>query len=145
MGLSAISCSVRAVFFVTFGSLAALGAPFASQIVLGFGMRFDLRKSMSEIDVNGEIHQKAEKRHAKIQNAWHAKKAHFHHRRVRYKGGLTTTSLPWSWRRSRVAACLTHVSLLLLSSKKAPSIGSVGRPLALLLQQPPSLLLFLFL
>ena len=76
MGLNAVRYSVRIVFFVTFGSLAALGAPLVSHIVLGFGMRFDLRKSMSEIDLNGEIHQKVEKRHVKTQNAWHAEKAH---------------------------------------------------------------------
>ena len=76
MSLNTIRYSVQAVFFVIFESLVTLGAPLASHIVLGFGMRFDLRKSMSEIDLNGEIHQKVEKRHAKTQNAWHAKKAH---------------------------------------------------------------------
>ena len=76
MGLNAVCRSVRTVFFVTFGSLAVQGAPFASQIVLGFGMRCERRKSMAEIDLNGEIHQKTKKRHAKTQNPWHAKMQH---------------------------------------------------------------------
>ena len=69
MDLRTVCCFVRAVFLVTFGSLAAEGAPFASQIVLGFGMHFDLRKSMSEIDFHGEIHQKTEKRHVQTQKS----------------------------------------------------------------------------
>ena len=76
IGLSAVCHSVRTVFFVTFGSLAVQGAPFASQIVLGFGMRCERRKSMAEIDLNGEIHQKTKKRHVKTQNPWHAKMQH---------------------------------------------------------------------
>ena len=86
MGLSAVCCSVRAVFFVTFGSLAVQGTLFVSQILLGFGMRCERRKSMSEIDLNGGIHQKTEKRHAKTQSAWHAKRVQIHHRRVGYGG-----------------------------------------------------------
>ena len=76
MGLSTVCRSVRAVFFVTFGSLAAQGTSFVSQIVLGFDMRCERRKSMAEIDLNGEIHQKTKKRHAKTQNPWHAKMQH---------------------------------------------------------------------
>ena len=68
MDLNAVRYSVRTVFFVTFESLTALGAPLTSHIVLDFGIHFDLRKSMSEIDLNGEIHQKVEKRHVKTQN-----------------------------------------------------------------------------
>ena len=68
MSLNVVCHSVRTVFFVTFGSLAAQGTPFASQIVLGFGMRCERRKSMTEIDLNGEIHQKTKKRHVKTQN-----------------------------------------------------------------------------
>ena len=61
MGLNTVRYSVRTVFFVTFESLAALGTPLTSHIVLGFDMCFDLRKSMSEIDLKGEIHQKSRK------------------------------------------------------------------------------------
>ena len=57
-------------------STAAQGTPFVSQIVLGFGMRCERRKSMAEIDLNGEIHQKTEKRHVKTQNPWHTKMQH---------------------------------------------------------------------
>jgi hypothetical protein len=41
--------AVLAVFLVILGSLAAEGAPFASQIVLGTGLRGVLRKSMLKI------------------------------------------------------------------------------------------------
>ena len=76
MSLNVVCCSVRTVFFVTFKSLAVQGTPFVSQIVLGFGMCYERRKSMTEIDLNDEIHQKTKKRHAKTQNSWHAKMQH---------------------------------------------------------------------
>ena len=76
MSLRTVYCFVRTVFLVTFGSLATEGASFVSQIVLDFDMYFDLRKSMSEIDLHDEIHQKTEKRHVKTQNPWHAKRQH---------------------------------------------------------------------
>ena len=76
MSLNAVCRSVRTVFFVIFESLAAQETPFVSQIVLGFGMRCERRKSMTEIDLNSEIHQKTEKRHFKTQNPWHAKMQH---------------------------------------------------------------------
>jgi hypothetical protein len=40
-------------FLVILGSEAAEGAPFSSQIVLGFSVRLDLRKSMVEDRLNG--------------------------------------------------------------------------------------------
>jgi len=48
IGLSAVFWAVRAVFLVILGSEAAEGAPFSSQIVLGIGVRLDLRKIMVE-------------------------------------------------------------------------------------------------
>ena len=56
MDLRTVCYFVRTVFLVTFESLTVEGASFVSQIVLGFGMYFDLRKSMSEIDLHDEIH-----------------------------------------------------------------------------------------
>ena len=56
MGLRTVYCFVRTVFLVTFESLVTEETPFASQIVLGFGIHFNLRKSMSEIDLHNEIH-----------------------------------------------------------------------------------------
>ena len=76
MDLNVVCRSVRTVFFVTFESLAVQGTSFVSQIVLGFDMRYERRKSMTEIDLNGEIHQKTKKRHVKTQNPWHAKMQH---------------------------------------------------------------------
>ena len=80
--LRIVCYSVWTVFFVTFESLVTEGARTVSQIVLDFGMCFDLRKSISEIDLHDEIYLKAEKRHVKTENSWHVKKTHFHHRRV---------------------------------------------------------------
>jgi hypothetical protein len=48
IGLSAVFCSVRVVFLVIFGSEAAEGALFCSQIVFGTSVRLDLRKLMLE-------------------------------------------------------------------------------------------------
>jgi hypothetical protein len=46
IGLSAVFCSVLAVFLVILGSKDAEGAPFCSQGVLGTGVRFNLRRIM---------------------------------------------------------------------------------------------------
>jgi hypothetical protein len=46
MGLSVVFCSVLAASLVILGSEAAEGAPFTSQIVLGTGIRLDLRRIM---------------------------------------------------------------------------------------------------
>ena len=43
IGLSAVFCSVLAVFLVILTSKAAEGAPFCFQGVLGTGVRLDLR------------------------------------------------------------------------------------------------------
>ena len=80
-----ICCSVRILFFVTFESLTVIETSFVSQIVLSFSMYFDLYKFMSETHLDGGIHQKSEKSHVKSQNAWRAKKTHFHYRHVRYR------------------------------------------------------------
>ena len=56
MGLNVVRCSIRTIFFVTFESLTVLGTSLVSYIVLDFNMRFDLRKSMSEIDLNDKIY-----------------------------------------------------------------------------------------
>jgi hypothetical protein len=46
--LSAVFFSVRAFFFVIFGSLAAEGAPFSSYIVAGFSLRSDLHNYIAK-------------------------------------------------------------------------------------------------
>ena len=56
MGLSAVFSCVRAVFIVIFGSEAAEGAPFSSQMVLGTGVRLDLRRTMLEDRSKGGVH-----------------------------------------------------------------------------------------
>lgn len=56
MSLNVVRYFVRAVFFVTFEPLAVLEAYFVFQIALSCGIRFDLRKFMLEIELNGEIH-----------------------------------------------------------------------------------------
>ena len=61
MNLSTVRYSIRTVFFVTFKSLTVLGTSLTSHIVLDFNMYFDLRKSMLEIDLKSEIHQKSRK------------------------------------------------------------------------------------
>jgi hypothetical protein len=49
IGLSAVFWAVQAVFLVILGSEAAEGAPFSSQIVLGIGIRLDLRKIIHDV------------------------------------------------------------------------------------------------
>jgi hypothetical protein len=56
MSLSVVFSSIRAVFLVIFGSEAAEGAPFSSQIVLGTGVRLDLRRLMLEDRSNSGVH-----------------------------------------------------------------------------------------
>jgi hypothetical protein len=71
IGLSAVCCSVLAVFLVIFGSEAAEGALFSSQIVLGTGVRFDLRGIMLEDRRNSVIHAELEEINAKTIKSWH--------------------------------------------------------------------------
>ena len=56
MSLNTIRYSVRIIFLVTFKSLVVLEVSLTSHIVLNFNICFDLRKSISEIDLNNEIH-----------------------------------------------------------------------------------------
>jgi hypothetical protein len=55
IGLSVVFWAVRAVFLVILGSEAAEEAPFSSQIVLGIGVRLDLRKIMVEDRLYGIV------------------------------------------------------------------------------------------
>jgi hypothetical protein len=68
IGLSAVFCSVLAAFLVILGSEAAEGAPFSSQIVLGTGVRLDLRTIMLEDRSNGvvQIKKKKERQERKV-------------------------------------------------------------------------------
>ena len=68
MSLNVVCRFIRTVFFVTFKSLTVQEITFVSQILLDFNIRCERRKSMSEIDLNGRIYQKTEKRHVKTQN-----------------------------------------------------------------------------
>ena len=62
IGLSAVFCTVRAVFLVILGSEAAEGALFSSHIVLGTGIRLDLRKLMFEDRPYGVVPSRNKKR-----------------------------------------------------------------------------------
>ena len=75
IGLSAVFCSVLAVFLVIFGSEAAEGAPFCSHTVLGTGVRLDLRRIMLEDRPYGVDPSKKKKWGAKTAKPWHANRA----------------------------------------------------------------------
>ena len=75
IGLRAVFCSVLAVFLVILGSEAAEGAPFSSQIVLGTGVRFDLRRFMLEDRRNSVVHAELGEINAKTIKSWHANEA----------------------------------------------------------------------
>jgi hypothetical protein len=74
MGLSAVFCPVLAVFWVIFGSEAADGAPFSSHVVLGTGVRSDLRRIMFEDRSYGAVLPQ-EKKCPKTIKSWHANRA----------------------------------------------------------------------
>ena len=65
IGLSAVFCSVLAFFLIIFRSEAVEGAPFYSQIVLGTGVRLDLRRIMLKDRPYGVILLFREKKGAK--------------------------------------------------------------------------------
>jgi hypothetical protein len=71
MGLSAVFCSVLAASLVTFRSEAAEGAPFCSQVVLGTGVRLDLRRILFEDRPFGVILLHLIENDAKTSRSWH--------------------------------------------------------------------------
>ena len=84
MSLRAVFFSVQVLFLVILGSLAAEGALFSSQIVTGFGVRCDLRKSMPKLAHVGQFLPK-QKKERQDQKSWHANWDHFRCRRVGYQ------------------------------------------------------------
>ena len=84
MGLRAVFFSVRVLFLVILGSLAAEGAPFSSQIVTDFDVRCDLRKSMSKLAHVGQFLPPPTKKRAPRPKSWHANWDHFRCRHVGY-------------------------------------------------------------
>jgi hypothetical protein len=71
IGLRAVFCSVLIVFLVIFGSEAAEGAPFSSQVVLGTGVRFDLRRIMLKDRRDSVVHAELGEINAKTIKSWH--------------------------------------------------------------------------
>jgi hypothetical protein len=72
IGLSAVFSCVRAVFLVIFGSEAAEGAPFSSQMVLGTSVCLDLRRTMLEDRSKSGVYVELGGKNAKTINSWHA-------------------------------------------------------------------------
>jgi hypothetical protein len=61
IGLSAVLCSVLAVFLMILESEAAEGAPFSSHIIFGTDVRLDLRRIMLEDRLYDAVHSKKKK------------------------------------------------------------------------------------
>jgi hypothetical protein len=104
IGLSAVCCSVLAVFQVIFRSEAAEGAFFSSHIVLGTGVRFDLCKIILEDRVNGVVRFKTEKKAPRPVVSWRTNRAQVH-RRVGYATAFGAKV------QSEVTQCLFGVSV----------------------------------